>query len=493
MEEKKRYIVGHRFGPKLDPESDKALQAFIELNDGVELVKSTTVGRYVVAMTEDEKQQLSESNPDLVIEEDQELKLLGMPGLPNVVPQEGSYTLSIVVTNANSGQPISNVTVYGTGNGVTYRADSDEQGRVTLQTNESRLEYVIASPRDSYWSRVIPDVAVTSEPLQIGLKPLLVTGAYDWGQRFMGFHQVNHVWTGNEIKIAVIDTGITNQHPDLTPAGGYNTLDDADPLEWYVDEKGHGTHCAGIMTALNNNIGITGAAPRAKVYSVKVFPGGRVSDLVQAVEWCIHQDMDVISMSLGSPNPSQILAGALRDAYERGITCIAASGNESTHVAYPAALPTVIAVGAIGRLGTFPSNSGHQLKIGHYFDWRGELFSGKFSNFGPEINVCAPGVAILSTVPTGYASWDGTSMACPMISALVALILEAYPSVRLGNSQQPEYVKSILAYAAIDLGLPPTIQGWGVPLATRALAYAQQTASPAYSFAGQYAAAPSYR
>jgi subtilisin family serine protease len=168
-----------------------------------------------------------------------------------------------------------------------------------------------------------------------------------------------------------------------------------------------------------------------------------------------------------------VLASVLRDAYDRGITCVAAAGNDRTQVAYPAAFPTVIGVGAIGRFGTFPEDSAHTLKIGNYKDWTGKLFAANFTNFGPQIDMCAPGVAILSTVPTGYVSWDGTSFSCPLVSALVALILEAAPWIRTGDAQQAEFVRSILRSAAADLGMPPHIQGYGLPLANHAIAGAQ--------------------
>ncbi len=254
--------------------------------------------------------------------------------------------------------------------------------------------------------------------------------------------------------------------------GGFNTLDGQDENAWNIDEKGHGTHVAGIINAVNNTIGVVGGAPQAQVYSLKVFPGGYISDLVEAVEWCIRHQMDVINMSMGAPNPSRVLAQVLRDAYDRGIICVAAAGNDKTRVAYPAALPTVLAVAAIGRFGTFPEDSAHALKISQTVDYRGGLFAANFTNFGPEIDVCAPGVAILSTTPSGYAAWDGTSMACPMISAMAALILEAYPTIRSGDPQQPEAVKALLYGACADLGMPPEIQGRGLPLAHQALMWA---------------------
>jgi len=476
MADTKRYIIGHRRGPRLDPKSTRELDTFIAENADARSVRKTKVGRQVVEMTEEQARDLAGKNPDLVIEEDQELKMYGMPGIPPRVPSAAeAVAFPVVVKDANTGAPVPNVTIYGIGAAeVAYKAVTDEKGQATLQSYEPTLVQIIASPLDTYWSKAVSNVkAQGKKHLEITVKPLLSNGAYDWGQRIMGFRQANRSWTGREVKVGIIDSGISDKNKSVTAAGGYNAIDGADPNSWNVDEKGHGTHVAGIIAAHDEQRSVLGGAPDASVYSLKIFPGGFLSDLVESVEWCISSKLDIISMSLGVPNPSQVLAGVLRDAYDRGITCVAAAGNESAAVAYPAAIPTVIAVGAIGCFGTFPEDSAHMLKVSRTLDWRGGLFAAKFTNFGPEVAVCAPGVAILSTVPTGYAAWDGTSMACPMISALVALMLEAYPGSRTGDAQQPEFVRAMLAQAAYNLGMPPQIQGHGLPLAPRALASAQ--------------------
>ncbi len=481
-EQKKRYLISSRSGPALDPQAARLLDDFIAQTDAA-AVKTTRVGRRVVEMTEAQMRDLAVHTPGLIIEEDQEIDLFPMPGLPEVAPTDTRVTLRVRVTAAGTGAPIPKVTIYGIGRGPAYKAETDAQGQATLETAEASLVRVIASPLDTYWSRVIEDVTVGRDALAIELTPLVGRG-YSWGHHLMQFDQVHQWFTGREVKVAVIDSGVSNQLPDFMPKGGHNTLDGADPATWFVDEKGHGTHCAGVINCWHRPDGLRGGAPDAEVYSVKVFPGGHVSDLVEAVEWAIQNRMDVISMSLGSAAPSQVLANALSDAHARGITTIAAAGNEATHVAYPAAFPTVIAVSALGRFGTFPEDSAHRLKVGQFTDWRGELFAASFTNFGPEVAVCAPGVAVMSTVPTGYTAWDGTSMACPMITALTALALEAYPSVRTGDGSQPEMVRSILTGAALDLGLPRTVQGFGLPQAVPALGSAAATSLQNYWYFG---------
>lgn len=485
MSAQKRYLIGSRLGPQLAPQTQQELEAFVAARPDVTVIKRTPVGRYVIEATEEARRELAAKFPHLVIEEDQELDMFPMPGLPEVISAGETFARHIVVKDALSGQALPHVTLYGIGDGPAYKAVTDAAGEATLWTNEAALRRLIVSPRDTHWSRVVENVSLReAQTLEVALRPLLMTGAYTWGHRLMGFDAVRQRWRGRGVRIGVIDSGVSSAAEDLSPAGGHNTLDDEDPAAWNVDEKGHGTHCAGILAARDNAVGVLGGAPAAEVYALKVFPGGRLSDLVEAVEWCIRQRIEVINLSLGSPQSSRVLSDVLRDAYERGITCVAAAGNDRTHVAYPAALPTVLAVSALGRFGTFPEDSAHALKIGPQVDWRGQLFAAEFTNFGLEVDVCAPGVALLSTVPTGYACWDGTSFACPLVSALVALILEASPRRRTGDARQPEFVRALLYHAAIRLGLPPLIEGYGLPLATRALAAAAAYAAPPRRYYG---------
>ncbi|HVG17478.1 MAG TPA: S8 family serine peptidase, partial [Blastocatellia bacterium] len=293
MPKTKRYIIGSRSSPKLDPQAAQELETFIAKKNEASLVKRTPVGRHVVEMTEDQKRELESKNPDLVIEEDQELEMYPMPGLPQEVVSQGQFSLRVVVKDSNTGRPVPNVTIFGVGQGPAYRATTDGHGRAVLETNEDFLSQIIASPADTYWSRVVKDVSLgDGGPLEIKLKPLMITGAYSWGHRLMGFGQVSQYWTGRDIKVGIIDSGIDNTLKDVKPVGGYNTLEGAEPDTWYIDEKGHGTHCAGIIAGLSNTFGILGGAPNAQVYSLKVFPGGFVSDLVEAIEWCIKNGMD---------------------------------------------------------------------------------------------------------------------------------------------------------------------------------------------------------
>ena len=164
------------------------------------------------------------------------------------------------------------------------------------------------------------------------------------------------------------------------------------------------------------------------------------------------------------------MAEAIGRAVDAGVTIVVAAGNDAAPVAYPGALPDVITVAALGKLGSFPADSGHSLKIGPYRDWYGGLFTASFSNNGPEVDVCAPGVAIASTVPQGFAAWDGTSMACPTVTALLALALEAAPWLRTGTRYTRDMLGALVATAGAPTGMPPNFAGAGILTAPRLLA-----------------------
>lgn len=211
--------------------------------------------------------------------------------------------------------------------------------------------------------------------------------------------------TGQGVKVAVLDTGIDSSHPDLLVAGGVNFAGIKDgstqPADW-KDNHGHGTHCAGILAARNNGIGVVGVAPDAILYAVKVLAddgSGYTSDVIQGLDWCATNGVKVASLSLGGTSTTS-LRNACARAYAQGVLIVAAAGNTGGAVMFPAAYPSVVAVSA-----TDSSN------------WRAS-----FSSYGPEIELAAPGVSIFSTYKGGqYAYMSGTSMACPHVSGAAVL------------------------------------------------------------------------
>lgn len=256
----------------------------------------------------------------------------------------------------------------------------------------------------------------------------------DWGAILMGAPEAWKITKGKGVKVAVLDTGIDTTHPDLLPnlKGGINFT--TYNINDFQDRQGHGSHCAGVIAGCDNNVGVVGIAPQASIYAVKVLGdngSGSLSAITKAIDWCIKAGMDVISMSLGgSSTPPESFHQAFKRAYEAGIAIVVASGNENTKVSYPAAYPETIAVGAID-----------------YFKQKAN-----FSNFGPELDIVAPGVSIYSTVPVGqYGKMSGTSMATPMVAGAIALYI-AHKKEQ-GEPYSIQDIHEAIKESAVDLGL----------------------------------------
>jgi subtilisin family serine protease len=429
-------------------------------------------GQHVVFLSDADTRSLAAARPDLVVEEDRPLELYRMPGLPTIMAAAEEEKWTVVVRGENE-EPVVGCTVFAVGGQQGFRADTDLHGRALLRLHRSLVDRLIISPRQGYWSKVVAPPAPGVEVLQVTLAPLEAAKAAAWIHRLVGLKPEYAGPSGRGATVAVVDSGIAPVK-GLHVVSGVNTLDGGDPARWDVDEKGHGTHCAGIIAARADTAdAFRGIAPQVALYSAKVFPGGFTSDLIEAVDWCREKKIDLVNLSLGSPAWSEALALAIGEATDAGVTLVAAAGNDASTVAFPASHPDVLGISAIGRFGSFPTDSGHSLKVGPYRDWWGGLFSADFTNTGTEVNVCAPGVAIPSTVPTGYAAWDGTSMACPIVTGLLALILELYPALRTGTRSQSEALRWIAASAAANTGMPVPVQGHGLPTLPRMIAAAR--------------------
>lgn len=250
---------------------------------------------------------------------------------------------------------------------------------------------------------------------------------------------------GPDIIVAVLDSGIDVNHPDLKNmlVLGTNTVN---PLKSARDDEGHGTHVAGIIGAAGNNgIGVSGIAgiPGVKIMPVKVFNGTEGSDISisDGIIWAADHGAKVINMSFGSYFQSDVLNDAIDYAYNKGIVLVAAAGNwASQEISYPAALSKVIAVSATDRKDQLAD----------------------FSSYGPQIDVSAPGKEIYSTYwdphkGSTYRELSGTSMASPMVAGLAAVILAQNP--KLTNDE----VRQVIEESAADLGDPgwDTMFGYG--------------------------------
>lgn len=282
---------------------------------------------------------------------------------------------------------------------------------------------------------------------------------YQWGLPRVNAPAAWVESTGAGVTIAVMDTGVDLNHPDLAAkiAPGWDfTNDDSAPQ----DDHGHGTHVAGIAAAATHNyLGVAGLGWDARIMPVKVLDSngyGYYSDIADGISWAADHGAQVINMSVGGDEWSQVLQDATDYAYRRGALVVAAAGNCAdpmdyypckTHnpTFYPAANPNVLAVGATTASDVRAS----------------------FSEYGDFVDVTAPGVSIYSTLwDDGYGSLSGTSMASPLVAGVAALAWAHRPA--LTNAQ----IASVIQGSATDLGAPGRDDEYGYGLVDAAEAVA---------------------
>jgi len=251
---------------------------------------------------------------------------------------------------------------------------------------------------------------------------------------------------GKGVKVVILDTG-RPEHDDIVVAGAKSFIPG-----YEQDGNGHSTHCGGLLAAVaGNGRGVAGIAPEASVYYGAVLGArgtGRLADIEAGIRWAVDEvGAHVISMSLGIPSRWRIkpLEDACNYANAHGVTIFAASGNEGGTVGLPAQYDSVIAVAAV--------NSAK--------DHAG------FSNFGPQVDFAAGGVQVFSTyLNNGYAKLDGTSMACPVVAGVGALIIAEH--LQRGQKLTPAEVKEHIERIAYDVGPKGFDQmtGRGIPVFT---------------------------
>jgi hypothetical protein len=454
-------------------------------------------GILVARMTDNKAQELYvQAQGRLLVERDQHLQLFD-PVLrqPNLVaslsPCPGpALSITIVVADKN-GAPVPEAEVSLFGSLLPATAITNQDGSATLTMYGETLHTIrglYIKPRSDFWSfyQRDPDLS-DSEPNTVALRPLSdwrgLTGfpgqsAMGWGQRAMRMDKLPPQFRGRGVKIAVIDSGAATSHTNLKQVGpGFDIINKAsDPGTWDQDLLGHGSHCAGVIGGTDPSFGILGFAPDAEIHVCKLFPGGQVSQLIEALEYCIEHQIDVVNLSLGGTEPSEALERQILRAKRFGVACIAAAGNSGDAVQYPASSPHVLAVAAIGKTGEFPPDSYHTRTMNGDADAEG-YFTARFSCYGPRVDVCAPGVAIVSSVPpNNFAAWDGTSAAAPHVTGLAALVLAHHPAFqgpgRAPNADRVERLFQLIRLSArrVTLGEQSRI-GYGLPDALVALGW----------------------
>jgi len=339
--------------------------------------------------------------------------------------------------------PLSGISVQLTGDGYPAAGQTNSKGEVKLELatlGDRPARSLFVKPVSGYWDlHLTAPILNVDETNIIKLRSLGETISdfpeqyeFGWNQRMMGLDTLPGELGGAGVKIAIIDSGCDNTHPLLTHCQlGKDCTGSGDASAWNQDMIGHGTHCAGIITAKpTDGAPMRGFAPDAEVHTLRIFPGGQYSSLIEAIDYCIDNEIDVINMSLGGDSEiNPIVEETLQIAAMNGIVCIVAAGNSGDAVKYPASSPQTIAVAAIGNTAELQPNTWDSTTVQTKLIAGDGTFSPTFTCHGPQINVCAPGVGIVSTVPGGqYEPQSGTSMAAPHVSGMAALLLAHHPA-----------------------------------------------------------------
>ncbi|MEA2675871.1 MAG: in [Chloroflexota bacterium] len=345
-------------------------------------------------------------------------------------------------------------------------------GGFAASLNSAQLAAVRANPSVA---AVVPDLAVSIDDGSVGSEASVMrnvvrpawqvpAGVRRVGARTSAVQSFTHRTERVNADVAILDTGVDRDHPDLNVVGGYNCTN-GNRSHW-DDNNGHGTHVAGIVGALDNNFGVVGVAPGARLWSVKVLDhkgNGFVSWLVCGIDWVTAQRdrggamIEVANMSISfsaGPSPNSTCANgedvihqALCRSVAKGTTYAVAAGNNSHNARRnrPAAYDEVITVSA---MADYDGKGGGHGKPSDSCPSRFEPDDSftNFSNYGLDVDLIAPGRCVLSTyMGKRYAFMSGTSMATPHVTGAAALYRAMYP-----NAKPAQVRRALIAVGTLD-------------------------------------------
>ena len=361
------------------------------------------------------------------------------PGVPETDPDSllVSFKKGASNTDINAALRKAGVTgdVVGRSNTVAVSISGKDRGKVTAALEEvatvakvepNIIRHAAKAPNDPELPAQQPTLDLVSAP-----------AAWDVAN------------TGAAVTVAVLDTGVDSNHPDLVPnlVAGHDFVNE-DPSP--DDDDGHGTETAGVIgAATNNGVGVAGIAWNAKIMPVKVLDAhgnGTDADVAQGIYWAVDHGAKVINLSLGGPGATSVLANAVDYALQHNVVVVAAAGNAASQVpSYPAAYGGVVSVSAVDDAG--------------HFAW--------FSNHGPWVMLSAPGVDVHTTalasgpVPATI-DVSGTSFSSPIVAGAAALLLERHPNwtwdtvawtlIRTSKDAGPAGVDDAYGFGIVDLG-----------------------------------------
>ena len=388
---------------------------------------------------------------------------------PHILAGQAKVGVKIQLKEAKTGKPVVGATVVAFTNfdqRAGEQAESDAQGVVQFKNiGNQTLDQLYVYPKIGYWSFWKQKLTLKNGDT-FSIQPVKLD--YQDAKTFFYPPAPEGTPAGRGVKVGVIDTG-AGPHPDLTITGGACTVTGDNPTD-FADVDEHGTHVSGIIGAHGTPpTGVRGAAPEVELHAYRVF--GKASEgasnfaIIKAIEQAVADGCDLINMSLGGGDADDATQDAISFAHDNGTVCFVATGNDGRQpVSFPASFSLSLAVGAMGRKGTFPANTTDAPNVAAPYGTDKKNFVAAFSNIGPEVDFIAPGVGIVSSVPGGYAPMSGTSMACPMATGVAARLLSGEPSILAmpRTAERAEAIIRFLATHVTSLGFGPTFEGTGM-------------------------------
>ena len=370
----------------------------------------------------------------------------GDPGAPSAALADGDRFIVLLASDANVGKALKRL--QGKAAFKADRAFRHALKGFSATLNKGQRKKLAADPAVA---AIVPD-----ERIELAAQ-VIPTGVSRVNGRLSDIAAIDGNDERVDADVAIVDTGIA-LHPDLNVVGGIN-CSTSDPTAWR-DRQSHGTHVAGIVGALDNDIGVVGVAPGARLWAVKILNDsgfGYISWYVCGLDWILAQRdpndssrplFEAVNMSVGKPGEDDHNCGySIPSAMHRAVCRVVAGGipiavaamNESKSAAKfePAAYNEVITVSALADTDGLPGGYGGAA----CYSWGGydndDTFA-NFSNYGADIDIIAPGKCIRSTVPGGYANMSGTSMATPTVVGAIALYRSRHPNAT------PSEVRTVL-------------------------------------------------
>ncbi len=391
-----------------------------------------------------------------------EIVTAGIPTLDERLAQIGASGMESVISDVAgaTGQSKDEISIQAEQVGqlyfVAYEADMAPQQVADYLNQDPAIEY--AEP--NYFAGIAGQPQAAPPQFQ----PNDPYFKYQWPLQNIQMPAAWDIATGQNVVVAIIDTGIDFNAPDLanTPrVPGYDFANnDTDP----TDDQGHGTHVSGsVAQSTNNGLGVAGVAFNARLMPIKALGSdgnGSYENIIKGIIFAVDQGADVINMSLAGGSPSASLQDAVRYANSKGVVVVAAAGNNNGAVSYPAAYDDYVIAVAATRFDN--SRSG-------------------YSNYGPQVDIAAPGGDIKvdqngdgyadgvlqQTLKSGggysYQFWEGTSMASPHVAGLAALLLSRRPDA------SPAQIEAAMVQTALRGTGTPEQVGAGVIQAAAAL------------------------